>query len=123
LFAAAAAVAVTTGGTAARYAMTVILAVAMGAQNAFARRVAVPNLTTTVLTLTLTGLAGDRGDFADPESQAKRRLAAVAAMLIGAVLGALLVLHASTGWALGAVAGVLAAAAAAALLLRLGRGC
>jgi len=36
-----------------------MLAVAMGAQNAVARRLAVPDLTTTVLTLTVTGLVAD----------------------------------------------------------------
>jgi uncharacterized membrane protein YoaK (UPF0700 family) len=67
------------------------LALAMGVQNAVARRLSVPDLTTTVLTMTLTGLAadlrhGNRATFV-------RRLLAVAAMLVGAVGGALLVLH------------------------------
>src|SRR4051794_2555272 len=43
----------------ARYALIVPLAIAMGIQNATARRLAVPDLTTTVLTLTLTGIAAD----------------------------------------------------------------
>ncbi|MBC7273240.1 MAG: DUF1275 domain-containing protein, partial [Streptomyces sp.] len=38
-----------------RYALIVLLSLAMGVQNAVARRLAVPDLTTTVLTLTLTG--------------------------------------------------------------------
>jgi hypothetical protein len=38
--------------------------------------------------------------------------------VFGAVLGALLVLHAATEWTLGAAAGLLAAVAAAALLVR-----
>ena len=38
-------------------AIAAIVAVAMGIQNAVARRLAVPDLTTTVLTMTLTGLA------------------------------------------------------------------
>jgi len=37
----------------------VVLATSMGAQNATARRLAVPDLTTTVLTLTITGIAAD----------------------------------------------------------------
>jgi uncharacterized membrane protein YoaK (UPF0700 family) len=118
LFAAAAAVAIATTGTAARYAITLILAGAMGAQNAFARRLAVPNLTTTVLTLTLTGLAEDPWDLGRPDSQTGRRLAAVAAILVGAAFGALLVAHTSMAWALGATTGVLAAVAMAALLPR-----
>jgi hypothetical protein len=43
----------------AHYALIVPLAIAMGIQNATARRLAVPDLTTTVLTLTLTGIAAD----------------------------------------------------------------
>jgi hypothetical protein len=36
-----------------------LLALAMGGQNAVVRRLAVPDLTTTVLTLTVTGLVAD----------------------------------------------------------------
>jgi uncharacterized membrane protein YoaK (UPF0700 family) len=118
LFAAATALAVTTNGMEARYTIMLLLAVAMGAQNAVARRLAVPSLTTTVLTQTLTGLAGDPWDLGRPGSQARRGLAAVAAILLGAALGALLVLRVSTGWALGATTSVLAAVATTALLPR-----
>ncbi len=115
LVAAAAVVAVGAGGGAAdRYAMTVLLAVAMGAQNVTVRRLAVADMTTTVLTLTLTGLAADPPDLAKRPSHTTRRLGAVAAMLAGAVGGAIVVLHASTGWALGAAAALLAVAAVAA---------
>ena len=44
---------------AARYGLIAPLGLAMGVQNAMARRLAVPDLTTTVLTLTLTGIAAD----------------------------------------------------------------
>ncbi|MDP9075412.1 MAG: DUF1275 family protein, partial [Actinomycetota bacterium] len=63
--------------------MTALLSVAMGWQNAAARRLAVPDLTTTVLTLTLTGLDADRSDLRLRGSRTRRRLAAVAAMLVG----------------------------------------
>jgi hypothetical protein len=46
-------------GSAYRYALIVVLGVAMGIQNATARKLAVPDLTTTVLTLTITGVAAD----------------------------------------------------------------
>ena len=46
-------------GTGSRYALIALLALAMGVQNATARRLAVADLTTTVLTLTLTGIAAD----------------------------------------------------------------
>jgi uncharacterized membrane protein YoaK (UPF0700 family) len=72
-----------------RYPLIVLLAAAMGMQNATARKLAVPDLTTTVLTLTITGIAADR----DP-SKFVRRLISVAAMLVGACVGAVLVLHA-----------------------------
>ncbi len=114
LCAVATVVAASAHGTAARYAMTVALAFAMGGQNATARKLAVPDMTTTVLTLTLTGLAADRPDFSKPSSHSRRRVSAVAAMLIGAVIGALLVLHASTAWALGTATALLAGVAAVA---------
>ena len=77
----------------ARYALIVPLAVAMGIQNATARRLAVPDLTTTILTLTLTGIAADSRLAAGPGGHPARRLIAVAAMFTGALLGALLVIH------------------------------
>ena len=47
------------GGGGRRYVVIALLAAALGLQNATVRRLAVPDLTTTVLTLTLTGLAAD----------------------------------------------------------------
>ena len=111
LFAGATVVAVFAIGAAARDVVTALLALAMGGQNATARKLAVPDLTTTVLTLTLTGLVSDPADLGRPGSHALRRAGAVAAMLTGAIAGALLVLHTSTGWALGAGAAILAAVA------------
>jgi uncharacterized membrane protein YoaK (UPF0700 family) len=110
----ATAVAALATGTGARYAMTVLLAAAMGAQNAAARKLAVPDLTTTVLTLTLTGLAADTPDLGAPGSHTRRRLEAVAAILLGAVGGGLVVLNLSAAWALGAVTAMLAVVAAGA---------
>jgi uncharacterized membrane protein YoaK (UPF0700 family) len=72
---------------------------AMGVQNAVVRRLAVPDLTTTVLTMTLTGIAADLRS--GNRATLVRRLLAVTAMLLGAVVGALLVLHVGTGAALG----------------------
>lgn len=115
LCAAAAGVAVAAGGTAARYAITVMLAVGMGAQNATARKLAVADLTTTVLTLTLTGLAADPPRLRGLTSPTGRRLMAVTAMLIGAVVGGLLVLNASVAWALSLATVVLVGVAATAL--------
>jgi uncharacterized membrane protein YoaK (UPF0700 family) len=84
----------------ARYALLVPLALAMGVQNAAAQRLAIPELTTTVLTRTLTGLASESSWIGGPGAQLGRRLLAVAAMLLGALTGGLLVLHASIAAAL-----------------------
>jgi uncharacterized membrane protein YoaK (UPF0700 family) len=83
-----------------RYALIVVLAASMGVQNATARRLAVPDLTTTVLTLTITGVAADSGLVGGSGAKAGRRLVSVAAMLVGALVGALFVLHAQTVWPL-----------------------
>lgn len=67
-----------------------LLALAMGVRNATARRVGVPDLTTTVLTLTLTGLAADSPPAGGSGEGSVRRLSAVLAMFAGALVGALL---------------------------------
>jgi uncharacterized membrane protein YoaK (UPF0700 family) len=79
--------------TGVRYALIVVLSVAMGAQNATARKLAVADLTTTVLTMTITGLAADSPLAGATGAKAARRLISVAAMLVGALIGALFVLH------------------------------
>ena len=76
-----------------RYTLIVLLAAAMGAQNATARKLAVPDLTTTVLTLTITGVAADGPLAGATGARVARRLISVAAMLLGALIGALLVIH------------------------------
>ena len=97
----------------ARYALIVPLAVAMGLQNATARRLAVPDLTTTVLTQTLTGFASDsRLAGAAGGQRPGRRLLPVAAMFMGALAGALLVINVDLAVPL-AVAAVLMATTAA----------
>jgi uncharacterized membrane protein YoaK (UPF0700 family) len=63
-----------------------LLALAMGGQNAVVRRLAVPDLTTTVLTLTVTGLVAD----STAPSVRGRRLISVLAMLAGALTGGIL---------------------------------
>lgn len=80
-------------------AIAALLAMALGLQNAFVRRLAVPDLTTTVLTMTLTGIAADRPD--SDGTVIGRRVLAVGAMFIGGVCGALLVLRANPASALG----------------------
>jgi uncharacterized membrane protein YoaK (UPF0700 family) len=71
-------------------AVIALLALAMGVRNATVRRLGVPDLTTTVLTMTLTGLAADSPVVGGSGKGSVRRIAAVLAMLSGAVAGALL---------------------------------
>lgn len=67
-----------------------LLAFGMGVRNATVRRVKVADLTTTVLTMTLTGLAADSRLGGGDGGGNWRRTAAVIAMLLGAIAGALL---------------------------------
>jgi uncharacterized membrane protein YoaK (UPF0700 family) len=105
-------------------ALAAVLALAMGIQNAVARRLAVPDITTTVLTMTLTGLGADlrtvlRGGEGHTTAKATlaRRLLSIATMLAGALSGAALTLYTSPVAALAlalSLLGVVAAAAVAA---------
>ena len=81
---------VTTG---VQYTLIVFLGLGMGLQNAVARRLGVPDLTTTVLTLTLTGLAADSTSAGGAAPRPGRRILSVLAMFLGALVGAQLVLH------------------------------
>jgi uncharacterized membrane protein YoaK (UPF0700 family) len=78
------------------YGLIVVLGVAMGLQNATARKLAVPDLTTTVLTLTIVGIAADSRLVGGSGSKAGRRLIAVGAMFGGALIGSVLIVHVST---------------------------
>ncbi len=72
------------------YVVIALVAAAMGVRNATVRSVGAADLTTTVLTMTLTGLAADLGLGGDRREGSARRLTAVVAMLAGALAGALL---------------------------------
>lgn len=93
-----------------------VLAVATGIQNAVARKLAVPDMTTTVLTMTLTGIGADVRGLREGSAQARaaliRRLLSIATMLAGAVFSAWLVLHVSPLSALILATALLAAATA-----------
>jgi uncharacterized membrane protein YoaK (UPF0700 family) len=77
-------------GTVAAGVVILLLAFAMGVRNATVRRLGVPDLTTTVLTMTLTGLAADSRPAGGTGAGSARRIAGVVAMLVGALVGALL---------------------------------
>ncbi|MET8997063.1 YoaK family protein [Amycolatopsis sp. Hca4] len=73
--------------------LIIVLGLAMGLQNAAVRRIGAPDLTTTVLTMTLTGFAADSKAAGGPGAHPLRKVAAVGAMLAGAFAGGLLQLH------------------------------
>ena len=83
--------------TARQYLLIAALAAAMGMQNAAARRLAVPDLTTTVLTLTLTGFAAESALAGGNSPRRGRRVLATLAMFAGAAIGALLLLRIGAG--------------------------
>jgi uncharacterized membrane protein YoaK (UPF0700 family) len=96
-----------------RAALIVLLGLAMGGQNAVVRRLAVPDLTTTVLTMTITGMASDGRLAGGSDAKVGSRLLSAAAMFLGALAGAALIGHAGRELPLPAAAAVLAAVAAA----------
>lgn len=91
----------------ARYPLIALLSVAMGVQNAAARKLAVADLTTTVLTMTLVGVAADSTLAGGNGAKLGRRGLSVAAMLLGALAGGLLALRVDNVAPLGLVAAVL----------------
>jgi uncharacterized membrane protein YoaK (UPF0700 family) len=97
-----------------------LLAIALGLQNAVTRKLAVPDMTTTVLTMALTGVGADIRAVFSREAHVRgaartaaraaigRRLLAVAAMIAGAAAGASLVLRVSPVAALALATALLA---------------
>jgi uncharacterized membrane protein YoaK (UPF0700 family) len=81
----------------ARFATIALLAFGMGVRNATVRRLGVRDMPTTVLTMTLTGLAADSSLAGGDNALVGRRAGAVLAMLVGAFGGALGYLHVGAG--------------------------
>jgi uncharacterized membrane protein YoaK (UPF0700 family) len=98
----------------ARYTTIALLAFAMGIRNAVIRRLSIPDMTTTVLTMTLTGLAADSALAGGTSQRTGRRALSVLAMLAGAAAGAALFLHNGAGPPLAIAAGAAAVTAVAA---------
>jgi uncharacterized membrane protein YoaK (UPF0700 family) len=76
-----------------QYPLIIALSMAMGIQNANVRKLAVADLTTTVLTLTITGIAADSARADGKGPRVARRILSVILMLGGALLGAELIIH------------------------------
>jgi uncharacterized membrane protein YoaK (UPF0700 family) len=119
LAAAGSAVGIHAGSSSAElYPVIALTAVAMGLRNATIRHLAEPDLTTTVLTLTLTGLAADSSLVGGTNPRPARRIGAVGAMLAGAALGAAMILHLSRPLVWPLVVAAVGAVTAAALWAR-----
>jgi uncharacterized membrane protein YoaK (UPF0700 family) len=73
------------------YAIIALTGIAMGFRNATVRQLKVPDLTTTVLTLTVTGLAADSTLAGGSNPNCGRRVASIGAIFVGAAAGAVLV--------------------------------
>jgi uncharacterized membrane protein YoaK (UPF0700 family) len=89
------------GAGVARYVLVVLLGLAMGTQSAAARKLAVPDMTTTVLTATITGVFADGRLAGGAASRVGRRGLSTLAMVLGGCAGALLVLRASAPLGIG----------------------
>ena len=85
-------------------ALIALTALAMGTRNAAVRKLAIPDVTTTVLTLTLTGIAADSSLAKGKNVRLARRVGAVLAMFSGAALGAVVI-----GYSVAAALGLAAA--------------
>jgi uncharacterized membrane protein YoaK (UPF0700 family) len=72
------------------YLSVFLLAAAMGIRTAVVRHLAIPDMTTTVLTLTLAGIAADSSLAGGKNPRLGRRLLSVLCMLLGAAAGAFL---------------------------------
>ena len=91
-----------------RYTTITLLAFAMGIRNTVILRLSIPDMTTTVLTRTLTGLAADSFLAGGHNRYVPRRVGSVIAMLAGAAVGAALFLHRGPGLPLVIAAGTAA---------------
>jgi len=88
-------------------ALIALTALAMGVRNAAVRKLAIPDVTTTVLTLTLTGIAADSSLANGNNMRLGKRISAVLAMFSGAALGAVVI-----GYSIAAALGLAAAISA-----------
>jgi uncharacterized membrane protein YoaK (UPF0700 family) len=94
-----------------RYVVLALLAGAVGLRNSAVRRVGVPDMSTTVLTTTLTGLASRSRLAGGANPHARLGTTSVVSMFGGALVGAVLVLHAGATWSLAVAAGIVSVTA------------
>jgi len=99
------------------YAIIPLLGITMGMQNAVTRKLAIPDITTTVLTMTLTGIMADSSLAGGKNPRLTRRLSAVATMFVGALAGAVIVLHFGIPYALAGATAIMAIVCAGTFIL------
>jgi uncharacterized membrane protein YoaK (UPF0700 family) len=104
----------------ARYGLIVLLAFAMGVQVSTVRRLAVPDVPTIALTMALTALISESRIAGGTGHSLRVRAATVTALLVGAILGGVLVLHVAV--AAGIALATALVGAVAVTLLRLAAG-
>ena len=92
-----------------RYVVIGLLAASMGVRNAVVRHLGVPEMPTAVLTTTLTGLASNSVLAGGSDPHARLGATTVVSMFCGALVGAVLLLHAGAAWSLGVATAILAA--------------
>ena len=94
------------------FVLIALTALAMGTRNAAVRKLAIPDLTTTVLTLTITGIAADFSFANGINPKLAKRVASVLAMFFGAALGAVVIHYSvsATLWLATAISAVCSAA-------------
>lgn len=75
------------------YTIIALTGIAMGFRNATVRQMKVPDLTTTVLTLTVTGIAADSRAAGGSGTNWGRRVGAILAIFVGALVGAVMIVQ------------------------------
>src|SRR5882757_2075384 len=73
------------------FALIALTALAMGTRNAAVRKLAIPDLTTTVLTLTITGIGADSSIANGNNPRLARRVESVVAMFLGSAMGTVII--------------------------------
>jgi uncharacterized membrane protein YoaK (UPF0700 family) len=89
-----------------RYVVIGLLASSMGIRNAAVRHIGVADMSTAVLTTTLTGLASQSRLAGGANPHAPLGTTTVLSMFAGALVGAVLLLHTDAAWSLGAAAAI-----------------
>lgn len=110
----------TAANTAGQLVIAAVTAATMGAQAAVARKVGVKDMTTVVVTSTLTSLASESWMSGGRSALWNRRIGAILAILIGAVVGAIAQRHSHLGVAM-AIAATLTVAVTVIGHVRIGR--